>query len=73
MKCSAEDMLLFACNPIYPSNISESAIPGQDLRYTILPAAIIEKLNDLNTAIEACEPLAFSVNEQIGILPFQSE
>lgn len=26
MKCSAEDMLLFACNPIYPSNISESAI-----------------------------------------------
>ena len=32
MKCSTEDMLLFACNPIYPSNVSESAIPGQDLQ-----------------------------------------
>ena len=73
MKCSTEDMLLFACKQIYPSNISENAILGQELRHTVLLAAIIEKLNDLNTAIEACEPLAFSVNEQIGILPFQSE
>ena len=73
MKCSTEDMLLFACKPIYPSNVSESVIPGQELRHNVLPAAIIEKLNDRNTAIETCEPLAFSVNEQIGILPFQSE
>ena len=73
MKCSTEDMLLFACKPIYPSNVSESAILGQELRHTVLPAAITEKLNDLNTAIEASEPLAFSVNEKLGIIPFTPE
>ena len=54
MKCSTEDMLLFACNPIYPSDVSKSAILGQELREAILPSSIIEKLNELNTAIDAC-------------------
>ena len=73
MKCSTEDMLLFACNPIYPSDVSKSAILGQELREAILPSSIIEKLNELNTAIDACEPLAFSVNEELGVVPSQIE
>ena len=73
IKCSTEDMLLFACNPIYSSNVSKSTILGQELREAILPSSIIEKLNDLNTAIDACEPLAFSVNEELGVVPSQIE
>lgn len=61
-------MLLFACDPIYASPVFENAILGAALKNAVLPTTIMEKLNDLNRAIDCSEPLGISVNQQLAVV-----
>lgn len=65
---SVEEMLLFACDPIYPSPVFENVILGAALKNAVLPTTIMEKLNELNRAIDCSEPLGFSVNQHLAVI-----
>ena len=67
--CSIEDMLLFACYPVYLSPIGEETLLGEALGNALLPSPVLDKPHELNRAIEMAEPIRFAVNPQRAIVP----
>ena len=64
---------MFACEPIYPSPVFENVILGAALKNAVLPTTIMEKLNELNRAIDSSEPLGYSVNQQLAVVWDENE
>ena len=65
---SVKDMLLFACCPLYLSPSGRETIPGEASGKALLPSFVLDKLKELNRAIETSEPIGFAVNLQLAIM-----